>query len=211
MADTTTPVPIPRTLETPPRTTGNAQQDLPILIDWFYRAYQVIQQSVAYINSQVNSADVSFTNLPDPSTTTLAQAQQTANDAFSLANQADLKANVLKTRVDAHDVTIAAHTADLASQQGQIDDQQALWDGLITGTVNIPNASTGFTVTFGSPQPDTDYLVIVQAYGSSGTPPIDAFVVKQKVYAADHFDVILFGAPGGGNSVDLEWQLIRNT
>ena len=71
-------VPIPRTLETPPRTTGIVQNDLPILIDWFYRAYQVITQSVAYINSQVNNPDFSVADLPDPSNTTLAQAQQTA-------------------------------------------------------------------------------------------------------------------------------------
>jgi len=48
--------PIPRTLETPPRTTGNVQQDFPILIDWFYRAYQVITQSVNYINTNSVSA-----------------------------------------------------------------------------------------------------------------------------------------------------------
>lgn len=80
--------PIPRTLETPPRTTGNATADLPILIDWFWRAYQVITQSVAYINSQVNNPDFNVADLPDPTNTTLAQAQQTANDAYNLANTA---------------------------------------------------------------------------------------------------------------------------
>lgn len=79
-------VPIPRTLETPPRTTGQVQRDLPLLVDWFYRAYQVITQSVAYINSQVANPDFNVANLPDPANTTLAQAQQTANDAYNLAN-----------------------------------------------------------------------------------------------------------------------------
>lgn len=82
-------VPIPRTLETPPRTTGNVQQDLPLLIDWFYRAYQVITQSVAYINNQVNEPDFNVADLPDPSNTTLALAQETANNAYNLANSAD--------------------------------------------------------------------------------------------------------------------------
>ena len=81
--------PIPRTLETPPRTTGNAQQDLPILIDWFYRAYQVIQQAVNYINNEVSPSVIAVANLPDPNGTTLAQAQQTANDAFALATTND--------------------------------------------------------------------------------------------------------------------------
>lgn len=77
--------PLPRTLETPPRTTGNAQQDLPILIDWFWKAYQVIGQAVDYINETVSPSITVVANLPDPEGTTLAQAQQTANDAFSLA------------------------------------------------------------------------------------------------------------------------------
>jgi len=80
--------PIPRTLEAPPRTTGNPQRDLPILIDWFYRAWQVVQQSINYINSQVNNPDFSVADLPDPTNTTLANAQQTANDAYNLANTA---------------------------------------------------------------------------------------------------------------------------
>jgi hypothetical protein len=80
--------PIPKTLETPPRTTGDAARDLPLLIDWFWRAYQVIQQSVAFINGQVSNPDFNPADLPDPANTTLAQAQQTANDAYNLANSA---------------------------------------------------------------------------------------------------------------------------
>src|ERR1035437_9583416 len=83
------PVPVPRPLETPPRTTGNIQQDMPILINWFWRAYQVISQSVAYINSQVTNPAFSVANLPDPLNTTLAQAQTTANNAYNLANTAE--------------------------------------------------------------------------------------------------------------------------
>ncbi len=95
----TTPstTPIPRTLESPPRTTGNPQSDLPILIDWFWRAYQVIQQSVAYINNQISNPEFSVASLPDPANTTLAQAQQTANDAYNLANTADRRIDGLIT------------------------------------------------------------------------------------------------------------------
>lgn len=72
-------------LETPPRTTGNAQADLPILIDWFWKAYLIISDAVDYINNQVDPTVSAVANLPDPNGTTLAEAQQTANDAFSLA------------------------------------------------------------------------------------------------------------------------------
>jgi len=76
---------LPSTLESPPRTTGNPQTDLPILIDWFWKAYQVIQQSVLFINEEVSPTIITVANLPDPDGTTLEEAQQTANDAFSLA------------------------------------------------------------------------------------------------------------------------------
>ncbi len=80
--------PIKTSLETPPRTTGNSERDLPILIDWLWRAYQVITSSVDFINSQTNNANFNVADLPDPSNTTLAQAQETANEAFALGSTA---------------------------------------------------------------------------------------------------------------------------
>lgn len=85
----TTDAPIPRTLEPPPRTTGNAAQDFPIIIDWFWRAYQVIVQAVNFINSQIDGSDLDISALPDPATATVASAQQTANLAYALASQTD--------------------------------------------------------------------------------------------------------------------------
>lgn len=183
-------VPIPRTLENPPRTTGNVQADLPILVDWLWRAYQVITQSVTYINAQINSADIEFANLPDPNNTTLAQAQQTANDAYSLANQADGKAD---------------DNAD------DIDTLQELWAGLISGTVTISDTDVGFEVTFGTAQPDTNYVAIVQPISSSGSPSLNSFIVKTKTYATDKFTVIVQGSPGTPtDDVTWEYQIIRN-
>ena len=75
---------IPNPLEPPPRSTGDAQQDYPLIIDWMYRVYHVVQQSVSFINSQLSQNTV-LTELPDPDTATIASAQQTANEAYSLA------------------------------------------------------------------------------------------------------------------------------
>ena|ERR1035437_1752626 len=173
---TNLPVPIPRTLETPPRTTGNTQQDMPLLINWFWRAYQVIQQSVAYINSQVTNPQFNVANLPDPANTTLSQAQTTANNAYNLANTASKRI-----------------------------------DGFVSGTFDIVDANTGEVFTFTTPQLDANYRVIVQAVASIGAPPMDAFVVAAKTYTAAGFTVTMFGAPGLGNTVSYEWQLIRNS
>jgi len=84
----TTLAPLPRTLESPPRTTGNPQADLPILIDWFWSAYRSFLEIFNYINAQVTNPDFNIAALPDPENTTLAQAQQTANEAYNLANSA---------------------------------------------------------------------------------------------------------------------------
>lgn len=165
---------LPRTLETPPRTTGNPQTDLPLLNDWLFNAYQIIRDSVTYISEEVNPALVTVNNLPDPNGTTLAQAQQTANDAFSLAVQ----------------------------NQGRLDQFQF-------GTFEVTDTDVGFEITFAEELEDTDYTVIVQAVSFTGSPPVEAFVVKQKVYATDKFTVTMYSAPGTTNAVTYEWQLIK--
>lgn len=88
-------VPIPNELPYPPRGTGNAQNDYPVMIDWFWQAFQVIRQSINYINSQVNNAEFSVADLPDPTTATTATAQQTANEAYQLASTAINRLNNL--------------------------------------------------------------------------------------------------------------------
>jgi len=45
----------PQPLEKPPRTTGNAQMDFPMVIDWMFKAYQVINASVEYVSNIANN------------------------------------------------------------------------------------------------------------------------------------------------------------
>lgn len=175
--------PIPRTLETPPRTTGNAQQDFPIIVDWMYRAYQVIQQSVAFINAQVtDNPDLDINDLPNPETTTLAQAQSTANEAYALASQADNKADEIT---------------------------ESSLKVLLSDTFVLNDSFNEATVTFTEAQADTDYQVIVQAKETTGTPPVGAYIVQSKEYNTDDFIVTMNSSPGSGNSITFEWQLIR--
>jgi len=183
-------VPIPRRLEHPPRSVGNAEQDLPIMIDWFWEAYQVILSSTNYINSQINNPEFSVANLPDPTEATTASAQQTANEAFNLANTATNNINA---------------TLELANESIE------RLNNFISGTFTISETDVGSQVIFTDPQPDNDYRVIVQPISFTGTPPIDAFVVETKTYNANSFDVIMSRDPLVGNSITFEWQLIRNT
>lgn len=222
MTDPTTttvlPVPIPKTLESPPRTTGNIQQDMPILINWFWRAYQVITQSVAYINSQVTNPEFNVAALPDPANTTLASAQLTANNAYNLANTANIEGinntNSLVT-INSDIATIegdlTTKTANIAANTLAIAAQAVLWSNLVSGTFTISNAAVSSVIAFGAPETNLAYKVMVQAISSTGAPPVGAFAVAQKTYTVNNFTVTMFSAPGAGNSVTYEWQLIRNT
>jgi len=196
------PVPIPSPLETPPMTTGNIQQDMPLLINWFWRAYQVISQSVSYINSQITNPAFSVANLPDPASTTLAQAQTTANNAYNLANTAN---------VEATNNTASIAALHISTINSEISALQTLWSDLLSGTFTMSDATVAEITTFGTPQADTAYRVIVQAVSSTGSPASGAFTVVSKVYTTTDFTVTMLSAPGGGNSVTYEWQLIRNT
>ena len=178
-------VPIPRQLESPPRTTGNAAQDFPLVIDWIWRTYQVIQQAVNFINNQIQkNPDITVTDLPDPQTSTVAQAQLTANQAYQIA-------------------TNAKNTADNLSE---------ILSRNVFGTVTVTEADTTAVVTFSEAQPDTDYSVILQATTSAGTIATpDPFIIISKTYNQNDFSFTLRDAPGAGNSITFGWTLIRNT
>lgn len=176
MADTPNAFKLPA-LETPPRTTGNAQMDIPILVDWFYKAYLAISRAIAFINGQVAAnPDITITDLPNPSNSTVAQAQTTANEAYILAT-------VLKQDI----------------QKGQV-----------FGTFTITDAADSATVTLDADQPDANYRAIIQAVSVTGAPDPSSYNVKSKSYGTGSFSVTLVTAPGVGNSVTFEWQMIRN-
>lgn len=241
-----TTVPVPQPIEPPPRSTGDAQNDYPLLVNWLQRAYLNILQAVTYINEQVTAPDFDPTNLPDPATATVASAQQTANDAYALADQADGKADDAQADADSAqttataaqttansaqtdatnalsaantaqtDATTALSNASTAlstanSAQSLANTNAAVLARLVSGTTTISDANSSATVTFGSAQPDTAYTVNVQAKSSSGSPAIDSFVVTSKTYTTGNFGFTIGAAPGVGNSVTYEWQLIRNT
>ncbi len=114
-------VPLPSSLEPPPRSTGDAQADYPQLVDWMYRAYQVIQQSVEFINNEIDTVDLNVANLPDPLNSSVYLAQLTANTGYVLAdkafdetvtNKADILTN--KNNIDTNTTNISVNTAAIA-------------------------------------------------------------------------------------------------
>ena len=158
-------VPIPRTLESPPRTTGNPQQDLPLLVDWFWRAYQVITQSVAYINSQVNSSEFTVANLPDPDNTTLAQAQQTANDAYNLASEnANRLDGFISGTFDISDTDVGI---ELTFTDEQPDNDYRVWIQAVA-TVGTPTGDA-YIVKEKTYESDKFTVIMLSSPGSGNT------------------------------------------
>ena len=194
MTETTTRIPIPKTLETPPRTTGNAVQDFPLVVDWMWRAYQVIQQSVRFINEQVvGLPDITVTNLPDPATSTVAIAQETANIAYEVASQANGKAGQAVSDVAAMDTRVTTLENKVIPK----------------GAFQITAAETGASVSIPT-QPDTNYVIMVQPKGIvAGTPASGAYIITGKTYSTTGFSVTIQAAPGAGNTLNYDWILIR--
>lgn len=134
------PVQSPQPLEKPPRTTGNAQMDFPMIIDWMFKAYQVINASVTYV--------------------------------INIAN-------------------------NIASS-------------IITGTVQISETNSSGSVAFTTAQPDTNYVILLQARTVSGAPATGAYTISSKTYTTTGFSFNLLAAPGAGTSITFDWQLVRN-
>jgi hypothetical protein len=82
---------------------------------------------------------------------------------------------------------------------------------LVSGSFTLSGLTTSQVVTFTPTQPNTNYRFMLQAKDFTGTPPTDALVIKKKIYTINDVTVTIAGAPGVGNSVTWEWQLIRNT
>lgn len=199
MADpaTITTTPAAPLLPAPPRTTGNPQSDLPLIVDWMYKLYQVIIVNGFYVsqNSQTQS-NLNPNDLPDPATSNIATAQDTANKAFVLADEAFVLAE--EAEATATGALTTAQTAD-ARTNTWIHDALPI----ITG------AATSASYTFGTPQPDTNYDVIPFVVGVTGVPTQGALTPKSISKGTGSFTVTLNTAPGGITTVSYKFLLVR--
>ncbi len=171
------PVPPP-----PPRFSGDDKADLRALAQWMIDFYKAAVLGGYFLNVQEESQAGTFdpSSLPDPATATLAQAQQTANEAYALAFSA--YAQAIKT------------------------DKWVLGDLTISGAAT----SGAATLTGDNVQADTDYRIIATPSGLAGSPGLGAFVVTSiSGKSTTGFTVNLQAAPGLGNSVTFTLFLVR--
>lgn len=165
----------------PPRITGDLDPNLRALMEWLLQFYSTFQQIIAQLDPSngLKAADA-LEKVIDPASATPATAQQTANEAKSIATAANNR-------------SIA--NRDIIRTFGQFT---------ITGTALTE------TVEFDEEQPNDTYNIVITAVGFTGTPAFEAFVSVGIAKTTEDFTVSVSVAPGTGNSVTFDWQLRRN-
>jgi hypothetical protein len=79
----------------------------------------------------------------------------------------------------------------------------------LRGSVTISDEDSSGFVTFPAPEPDNSYFVTATCVSAHGNPPADARHIFLKTKAETGFEIGLDSAPGGGNSVTVDWILMR--
>jgi len=166
-----------------PRLTNNPQQDLSAFANWFETVYQALLSIQSFVSSAGDTDLGSFNpnSLPSPGNTSLAQAQATANEAYTLAAGLQVALAAVNDIIDAF------------------------------GTVTVSNTDTEGTVTFAEAQDDATYEIVLTASAETGTPAAGSATVTKQAKTASGFTITLEAAPGASNSVTFSWILRRST
>ncbi|ERS04789.1 hypothetical protein Q673_06080 [Marinobacter sp. EN3] len=77
------------------------------------------------------------------------------------------------------------------------------------GTVTISDAETSALPSLPVTEPDYNYKVFVTVSGVSGSPPIEATRARVTGRNLGSIQVALEAAPGAGNSVSVDWEVVR--
>lgn len=99
----------------PPRITGQYEQDSIRLRDWTASFYEVavVESGLLDPGYQETVGLISFTSLPDPTQTTIARAQKTANLAWEALEQYKIDSGVDAVRSGSFVIADAADTASV--------------------------------------------------------------------------------------------------
>ena len=167
----------------PPRLTGVQETDLVLIANWMNDFYRavVLEDEYVTVASEFDTGAFDPSNLPDPASATIAKAQQTANEAYALAAAA-------KTLADTH----AARLVE-------------------SGTITVSETDTTAEFTFAEPEPDSSYFVSATLQATSGTPDAGSTDIDGIAKATDKFTLDVGTAPGAGNSVTFDVNVLRNT
>jgi len=167
----------------PPRLTGDAEADMPAFGEYLHDFYKktVVAGLYRRVSDDLQTGDFDPSSLPDPASATAASAQQTANNAYTLAK--------------ANETSIADIESTLAADK--------------VGTATVSEANTSIAVTFAAAEPDTSYFLAVTPISKSGAPAAGSNRVDHIDKTTGGFTLHVETAPGVGTSVTFDWTLTR--
>jgi len=167
----------------PPRITGNLDPNTKAIMEWLLQMYSWLVTVFGQLDpaNGLGAADA-VEGLVDPARATAASAQQTANDAKTIAVSANNRST--------------ANRKILRS----------------FGTFTLSDTATSAEVTFATDaqQPNTTYTILATVQTYTGTPEFEAFVPIQFEKLKDKFTMHVTTAPGTGNAVTYAWHIRRN-
>lgn len=169
----------------PPRLNGDKDTDFASLRQWYSAFYQnsVIENRLLDPNKQFVPDPFDPNNLPSPTDSSIANAQQTANEAH---------AKIVTVGGDLQE-SIDAVAANAPYAWGQV----TVSDASKAGSIIYP-------LIFG-----VELVMFVQVLASAGTPPDGAFIVASSHCTEDTGDFTLRAAPGAGNSVTFRVVIFK--
>lgn len=166
------------TLQTPPpppRMTGNVSTDIVAIANWLNDFFTVVVRGGFFVEtgSQFDTDSFDASSLPDPASSTIAKAQQTANEAFVLASQN-------RTVIESDLVTGEAEVADtndsfvVTFAEEQSDDKYSV--SVTPVSVNgTPDPASAVIETID--RTATDLTVTLQAAPGSGNSRTFHFIL----------------------------------
>lgn len=200
-------------LPRPPRSTGDAQRDYPLLVDWMYSLYRAI---TAYAQTQDVSELFNPASLPDPSRTNIATAQLTANQSYTLANTAKNLANAAQTTANtgvtnaaAAQATATAAASAAATAQSTATTANNRTADWFDGSATVNAGGTTGVFTFGASEPDANYRVLATAVSKTGTPNAGSETIVSITKATGSLTINVAADPGVGNSVTFDILVVR--
>lgn len=175
----------------PPRVTGNPATDIVALVQWAWDFYNSQRLTNANISGAANFDPDDFDpgSLPDPASSNVAQAQTTANQAYTLA---------------------AANAGDVNTAEAAIDALEAINATRVVGQLTVNETDTTATHSFATAQTDTNYYVQCTCIGVTGSPTVDAVVITDITKATGSFTITVNAAPGAGNTTIFDFLVYRS-
>lgn len=180
----------------PPRFTGDQKTDTYSMFQWMEQFYTNV------VRDQEYTTQVDVDTTVDPVNASAASAQATANTALTNAATAQTAADAAQTSANS-----AQSTANTANSTANAN--KTTLDAQNSGSVTISGTSTTGVVTLSPAQADTSYYVSFGQSAISGTPAADSYIIESYSKATGSFTITLKAAPGVGNSVTIDWNLMR--